>query len=172
MGDSIMKRFTLLAFASIGLAACDATPTPTAPALKTAPTGAPSFAKLFNERIPLSGTLFNSCAPQEFVAFEGVFHLLITGEQTPTGIDEKIHVNLQSFSGVGLSSGDRYSIQQNEHTDFSFSFVPPFPSEQETDFLFRMIRQGSDDNLWVRVTFRVSSSGGFEIIRNEFECRG
>lgn len=168
-----MKRFTLLAFASIGLAACDAPPTPTEPALKSAPTGAPSFAKLQNDRFVLSGLIFNSCPPQEVVAYEGVFHLLITGETTPEGGDIKVHVNLQSFSGVGLTSGDRYSIQQIEHTDFSFSNTPPFPFEQETDFMFRMIRQGSDDNLWVRQTFRFTfPPGEFELIRNETECRG
>ena len=164
-----MKRFALFSLAFIGLAACD-TPSAPTPMLNAGPPDV-SFAKLVNERIPLSGTLFHSCAPFDVVAYEGLLHLLITGEQGPTGSDLKLHTNLQSFEGIG-ASGDRYSIQQNEKTDFSFT-LPSGAFEQETDFRFRMIRQGSDDNLWVRVTFRVSSPPfQFEIIRNEVECRG
>lgn len=170
-----MKRFALFASAFIWLAACDtpSAPTPQTPALKTVPAGGPSFAKIFNEKIPIDQLLFNPCPPEELVQISGFLHLLVTGEQTPAGSDLKIHVNLQGISGVGLTSGDRYSIQQNEHTDLQFSNVPPFPFQQETDFRFRIVRQGSDDNLWFRQTVRFSFPPfEFEIIRNEFECRG
>jgi hypothetical protein len=162
-----MKRLAFFSFAFAWLAACD---TASAPTSQVSSFDAPSFAKISNDKFPVSGTLFNSCPPQELVEFEGFFHFLVTGEETPTSSDIKIHVNLQGVSGVGLTSGDRYSIAQNEKTDIEFT---PTTSEQETDFRFRLIRQGSDDNLWVRQTFRFTfPPGTFELIRNETECRG
>lgn len=174
-GDNTMKRFALFAFAFIWLAACDtpSAPTPPTPTLKMVPVGAPSSAKLSNEKFYISFTAFNPCPPTELVAVEGWYHYLVTGEQTPAGSDIKIHLNTQGIEGVGLTSGDRYQFIQNQKSDFEFSNVPPFPFEQEFDFRYQLIRQGSDDNLWIRQTTRFSYPPyEFEIIRNEFECRG
>lgn len=170
-----MKRFALLAFAFTWLAACDSpsAPTPQTPALKTAPVGAPSFAKIANYTYDISGGVYNPCPPAELVLVQGSIHFLITGEQTPAGSDVKVHLNTQGIEGVGLTSGDRYQWILNEKYDFEFSNVPPFPFEQEFEYRYRLIRQGSDDNLWVRQTVRYSYPPfEFEIIRNEFECRG
>lgn len=166
-----MKRFTLLAFAFIGLAACDAPPTPTEPALKAAPTGAPSFAKVANVKQDISGTLFNSCPPAEAVAFQGSIHIVVTEQAKATSTTLRFHFNTQGISGLGLVTGDRYSIQENFKETDVFSPDGVLVSF-EFDDRFRMVRQGSNDNLWLRVTVRFTPPDNFEIIRNELECRG
>ena len=171
-----MKRFALLAFAFTLLAACE-TPSAPTPPTATLPeiSVAASSVKLFNDKFGVSFIVSNPCPPAEDVAFGGSIHILSTGAVTPTSSDTKFHYNTQGIEGVGLSSGDRYLYIQNEKTDSEFSFVYPFPFEQENDVRFRLIRQGSDDNLWIRHTFRFSYSPPlfeFEIIREEIECRG
>lgn len=164
-----MKRLALFTFAFIGMSACES---PSAPEPTQLSAEAPTYAMLRNDKIDVSGILFNRCAPSEFVRYTGSLHVVVTGEQTPTSSDVKFHVNTQGVEGIGLTSGDRYSIIQNVKEEFQFSF-PPFRFEREVDFRFRMIRQGSDDNLWVRQTFRVSSPPfRLELIRSEIECRG
>jgi len=165
-----MKRFALFAFAFILLVACDTPSAPTLqrPSLQATP---PSFTKISNDKFDISGTITNPCPPAEEVAYQGSIHLLITGEETPTSSDLRAHINTQGISGVGLTSGDRYSILENVKEDF----VSPAPGEYtaEVSVRFRMIRQGSNDNFWVLQVYRVSSSPPYvEIIREETECRG
>ena len=107
-----MKRFALFAFAFIFLVACD---TPSAPTLQrpTLQATPPSFAKISNDKFDISGTITNPCPPAEAVAYQGSIHLLITGEEAPTSSDLRAHINTQGISGVGLTSGDRYSIIEN-----------------------------------------------------------
>jgi len=166
-----MKRFGLFAFAFAGLAACDAPPVPTAPT--TSALQVPihtSSAQILNDKVDISGTVFNDCPPAEPVAYAGSIHVLATGTQTPTNSDLKIHVNTQGISGVGLVTGDRYSVLENASEDFvgsgsSFDAV--------IDIRFRLVRQGSLDNLWIRQTARITSPPlNVEFIRNEAECRG
>jgi hypothetical protein len=163
-----MKRIVLFAFAFAWLAACD---TPSAPTSQPSTIDPPSFAKISNEKFPISGLLFNSCPPEELLAFEGSFHVLVTGETTPTTADLKIHTNTQGIEGIGLTSGDRYSVIQNTKDDFELSADGSF--EEEFDIRFRLIRQGSDDNFWLRVTLRITFPPfEVEVIREEVECRG
>jgi hypothetical protein len=171
-----MKRSALFAFAFAGLAACEtpiSAPTPREPSVSM-----PSFATIFNESFPVSGLAFNSCPPQEFVEFEGRLHVLVTSEETPTEVSFKTHVNAQEIEGVGLTSGDIYRVEDNAKDEVTFTFLPTFSSEQEQDFRFRLIREGPEDNLWFRFTFRSSFDPArippfeFEIIRNDLECRG
>lgn len=169
-----MKRSALFAFAFAGLAACEtpiSAPTPREPSVS-----APSFAKISNESVPVpvSFTEFNPCPPEEeFVAFEGRLHTLVTADETPPDFTVKIHFNAEGLQGVGLASGDMYRVGDNAKDEVSLTFVPTFSSELESDSRFRLIREGSKDNLWLRFTFRFSfPSGEFEIIRYELECRG
>jgi hypothetical protein len=171
MEGNIMKRFALFAFAFAGVAACDAPPVPTAPTTSAlqVPTHM-SSAQVLNDKIDISGTVFNDCPPAEPVAFTGSIHVLATGTLTPTNIDAKVHENTQGISGVGLVTGDRYSVLENVNEDFvaSGSLVNEF-----LDVRLRLVRQGSLDNLWIRQTVRVTSPPfHIEFIRNEIECRG
>lgn len=165
-----MKRLALFAVAFTCLAGCD---TPSAPTLQTPSVDEPSLAQISNEKFPLSGPVFNSCPPTELVAMEGWFHRLTTGGETLAGSDVTIHVNYQGVGGVGLTSGDRYRVIQNDKNTEKFSFLPPFPFEREFNTRFRLIRQGRVDNMYLRQTIRITSPPfQFEIIRSEIECRG
>ena len=138
-----MKRLALLTFAFIGISACES---PSAPEPTQLSAEAPTYAMLRNDKIDISGVLLNRCAPSELVRYTGSIHFLVTGEQTPTSNDIKIHSNTQGVEGIGLTSGERYSIIQNVKQESEFSF-PPLRFEQEVDFRFRMIRQGNQ-TIW------------------------
>jgi hypothetical protein len=169
-----MKRPVLLAVALTCLAACDTPSAPTvqSPALRKIPPG-PSQAMLFHWQNHFSSTVFNPCPPEEWVAIEGTIHVLGTGEpETPTSIDVKVHYNMQGFEGVGLTSGDRYRIIENDKEETWLSF-PPVDFQQTWDHRFRAIREGSNDNFWFRVSGRVSiPPDELVITRDESECRG
>jgi hypothetical protein len=175
-----MKRTALCAFAFIGLAACDtpiSAPTPresslAGPSIPAAQHEEQESGTLLNERHPITGTVSNPCPPAEPVAFEGSVHEVITGEVSPTSIDTKTHVNAQGIQGVGLVTGARYEVPENEKTDFELSFRP-FTIDETIEIRFRLIRQGSLDNFWFRLTERFTFPPfHLEIIRFEVECRG
>ena len=164
-----MKRLALFALALSSLTACESpsAPTPQAPSIR-----APASALLSNAQFSIAGNLFNPCAPSELVAFTGSIHQVVTGEITPTSVDIKIHSNTQGVAGVGLTSGDRYRILQNVNADNDVT-CPPTTGSEEVDVRFRLIRQGSNDNLWRRQTLRFTFNPfSVEVIRNEIECRG
>jgi hypothetical protein len=162
-----MKRLLVFTLTSVWLAACEAPSAPAAPETTTPP----SFGTLFNQRMPISGVVTdNTCAGAEAVAFEGWGHVLTTGQLTPT-VDVKGHINAVA-EGIGLISGDRYILIQNNKGEFVTS-AGGTTIDQEVDIRFRMIREGSDDNFWLRLTFRLTfPPGTMEFIRDEVECRG
>lgn len=166
-----MKRFALFACAFAWVSACDTPPVPTGPT--TTALSVPSKtsdAKISNQSFDISGTILNPCPPAEPVAYSGSIHLLVTGTETPTLIDAKAHINTQGISGVGLVSGDQYNIQENVREDF---VITTSSADEFVDVLFRVVRQGSLDNLWLRQTYRFTfPPSHFEIIRDEMECRG
>ena len=161
-----MKRLLVFTL-TVWLAGCDAPSAPATPETATPP----SFGTLFNDRVPISGVVTdNICAGAEAVAFEGWAHVLRTGQLTPT-TDIKVRLNAVA-EGIGLISGDRYVLIQNNNAEFVTS-AGGSTIDQEVDVRFRMIREGSDDNFWLRLTFRLTfPPGTVEIIRDEVECRG
>lgn len=164
-----MQRLALFALAFSSLTACES---PSAPTPQVPSIGAPSTALIANTKTSITGALFNPCAPSEWVTFAGSIHWKVTGEVTPTSQDIKIHSNTQGIAGVGLTSGDKYNVHQNYKNTIDVT-GPPITGSQEYDIRYRLIRQGSNDNLWLRQTVRVTYNPfSVEVIRNEFECRG
>jgi hypothetical protein len=175
-----MKRIALFAFVLIGLAACDtpiSAPTPQAsrlagPSLSAAQHEEQESGTILNQRIPFANTVFNPCPPAEPVFFQGIMHTVTTGEVSATSIDTTTHINAQGFQGVGLITGARYEVPANERIDLEFSFSP-VTIDETFEIKERLIRQGSLDNFWLRVTFRLTFPPfRFEIISSEVECRG
>jgi hypothetical protein len=82
-----------------------------------------------------------------------------------------VHFNAMGFQSVGLTTGLKYQIQDNEKTFLVFD-VDEAVIGQETDVRFRLNRQGSLDNMWVRSTFRFIAPDEFDVVRAELECRG
>lgn len=164
-----MKHLALFALALCSLAACDS---PSAPVVESPSVGAPSSAMILNDKVNIAGWVYNSCAPAEFVSVAGSVHRVVTGDIGPTGGTLKYHQNMQGVSGTGQLSGDRYNFHSNVKQEYEWT-VAPATSAGEVDVRHRVIRQGSNDNLWIRQTYRWSSPPfTFELIRSEFECRG
>jgi hypothetical protein len=158
-----------LTWVTLTLAALTACETASAPDL---PVTTPSFGQiLLNETFPVAGTLPNPCPPAEEVAFEGKLHVLVKG--TPG--DFTVHTNAASIHGVGLTSGDRYVLKENEksHTVANLDGN----ATQDFNFRFHMVREGSADNFWYRtlIRFTLSPDGeilGAEVLNEEVQCRG
>jgi hypothetical protein len=167
-----MKRLALLAFVVAWLAACE-TP-PSAPTSQTPLIPPPSFATIANERVPLAGSFaINTCPPEEEVQIvSGFLHTVVTGEIGETSEDITIQVNAEDVEGVGLVTGERYTQPANSKEEITITDVPP-TLRQEFDLRYRLIREGSLDNLWVRITFTFTFPPGTEDVRRfEIECRG
>ena len=124
-------------------------------------------------KYPFAFTTFNPCPPMEPVAVEGVVHVNQHGNVEPGSTEFKTHVVLHG-NGVGLLTGSKYVLQQNNKSEFSSSFPPP-RLESSSDFRYRLIRQGSEDDFHAHgsATF-VCDQNGCRVVENEQEraCRG
>jgi hypothetical protein len=166
-----MKRLTLSAFAFAGLAACEAPPS--APTSQTPVIPPPSFSTLADEKVPVAGSFaINTCPPEEEVQIvNGFLHTLVTGEIGETSADYTIHVNAEDIEGVGLVTGARYTQPANETDEITFTAVP-LTSTEDFDLRYRLIREGSLDNLWLRISFTYTFPPGTEVVKRfELECR-
>lgn len=166
-----MKRRAFLTLVLAVTGSCDTLPSGTSPSRLSV--AAPVLSRDVNVRIPVAGNLlFNPCPPEELVAYEGVVHMHSVMEVTETSTYLRLHSNNQRFHGVGLTSGDRYSLPGNQRLEVFTSVAGPV-YEEERDVIFRMLREGSADNLWLRGKMRFKfPPGEVEIIKLEFECRG
>ena len=168
-----MKRLALLAFAFAWLAACETSPS--APTSQTPLIPPPSFATtLLNERVSVAGTFQeNPCPPEEVVdILNGFLHFVVTEEIGPTSSDVTIHVDGEGIEGVGQVTGARYSVPLNEKDETTFTVEPATVSE-EADLRLRLIREGSLDNFWLRITATSTvPPGTVDVKRMEIECRG
>ena len=168
-----MKRLALFAFAFPWLAACEKSPS--APTRQTPSIPPPSFATtIANEKVSVAGTFQdNPCPPEEVVdILNGFLHFVVTGEIGETSEDVTIHVDAEGIEGVGMRTGARYSVPANETDEMTLTDVPP-TFREEYDLRFRLIREGSLDNLWLRITFTSTfPPGTTDVRRMEIECRG
>jgi hypothetical protein len=163
-----MKRFILPTFALAWLFGCE---TPAIAPVAESDSNLPSFLKVHENFSwpPPPEPQVNSCPPQELVQIiKGRMHVNSKVEITPDGTEIiKVHFNAQGFEGVGLTSGDRYRIMDNDKvevviTETSFDLV--------SNDRFRLIREGSEDNLWLRVHLQIID--GEPVSTFEIECRG
>jgi hypothetical protein len=168
-----MKRFAVLAVALASLVSCDVPPS--APEALRTTTAKPQAERFHtNETFDIAGTIANPCPPGELVAYQGRIHLNAKGDYDPAiGQTFTVISNLQNFSGIGLTSGDRYRLQQNYKDEVTMTFSPDFTLDETFAVRFRINRQGSADNLWLRQTIRFTfPPDNIELIRNDMECRG
>jgi len=168
-----MKPLALLPFAFAWLAACE-TP-PSAPTSQTPLIPPPSFATtILNEKVSVAGDFeFNPCPPEEIIdLLNGFLHFVVTEEIGPTSADVTIHVNGEGIEGVGQVTGARYSVPLNEKDETTVT-TEPFTESEEADLRLRLIREGSLDNFWLRVTATSTfPPGTVDVKRMEIECRG
>ena len=114
-----------------------------------------------NFAFPVTIVAFVPCANDgvgEFIQVTGNLHLLTHTVVNQSGITEKLHFQPQGIAGTGVDSGDKYQAtgvtQQITHTSSDpgavliFSFVNNF----------RMIGQGSRNNLLVHQTVHMTTN--------------
>ena len=165
-----MNRLALVALVSPWLIACESTSAPTS---QTPSLPRPSFATVFNERVPVGGSFdFNPCPPEEVVdILDGYFHYVETEDVGPTSQSITIHVNAEGITGVGETTGEGYSVPANSTEDITITDPPP-TFTQRYDLRYRLIRDGSPDNLWLHLSFTFTLPADITDESLEIECRG
>jgi hypothetical protein len=165
-----MKRFAHFTCVLAGLAACE--PPPSAPAPREPIVPQPSFAQVFHQKEDVFDVTFYECTPEELVQFQGLVHTHTEVVETPTSTRLTIHTNSQGLEGVGLTSGDRYSVADADGKNETIEFAS---GSSEGTFVFRrrLIRHGSGDNAWVSFEQKFSFPPlAVEIIKLRVECHG
>lgn len=166
-----MNRLALVALVCPWLVACEKSPS--APTSHTPSLPRPSFATLLNEKVPVAGSFeFNPCPPEEFVDIvDGFLHYVITEQIGPTSQSLTIQINAEGIEGVGVTTGARYSVPANSKEEITITNVPPTLT-QDFDVRFRLLREGSPENFWLRLTTTFTFPPGTEDVRRmEIECR-
>lgn len=162
-----MKRF--LAGAMLLLAACTDS---TGPAARSAlmPPG-PSLDKIVNTRAPQSFSLLNPCNG-EGVSLQGVTHVQLNVTTTRSGNTTIRQQTTSHLSGVGLTSGARYT--STLRSGISDHAQDPFPLVSAFTLSGRMTAQGSAPNFYYRVYVRVvynnSGEPTAEIVKIDTKC--
>lgn len=165
-----MKSLAHFTCVLAGLAACETPPSAPTPLEPMVPR--PSFAQVFHEKEAVFDVTFYECAPEELVQFQGFVHRHTEVLETPTSTRLTFHTNSQGLEGVGLTTGDRYSVAdtdgKSEFVEFSSGSL-----EGTVDFRRRLIRHGSGDNAWVRFKEKFTFPPlAVETIKFQVECRG
>ena len=138
---------------------------------------APTYAEVVvNTRTPLLLAISPSFTPcvSETVLLTGDIHTLVTSETDENGgVHFQFHNQPIGLSGEGSVTGDQYLFagltqrHTSDHTDLPF----------ETTFVnnFRIIRQGSGDNLMVHATLHVTMNANGDVTADvsntSLECR-
>jgi len=122
------------------------------------PTTPAQAAVTTNVSVPVDMSVFVPCAnggAGEVVHLTGDLHTLLTfTDDGAGGFHTSSHFQPQGISGVGLDTGDKYV--GTGVTRSSFDIKPPFPSESTSVNNFRIIGQGSGNNLLIHENFHVT----------------
>jgi hypothetical protein len=119
-----------------------------------------------NVRFPFSGTTTNSCFPGggEQVAVEGVAHIVYRQQNRDEPVDTTL--NFERFEGVGLTSGDRYTVTGT--SAIHHNITEGATSENSVQTL-GLISRGSDENLQFKGYFHVTYNAQGEVTSYRFE---
>lgn len=117
--------------------------------------------------IPIHAIRSADCT-DELVEISGTIHLV---SQTQADGSVVGHFNYQNVNAVGLTSGTIYSVAAVDN----FFLSAPFPSSINSVRQFRLISQGSDDNLLVNALYHITVDANGEVTSEidslESECR-
>jgi hypothetical protein len=143
-----------------------------AAALTALPAAQPAVVE--NDRIPFALIVFVPCAADgagEDVLVEGTLHVLITETSNANHLSFKVHFQPQGATGTGLTTGDTYHSTgvTQEHLTLGPGVTDTFVNN------FRIIGEGSDNNLLVQQVFHLTINANGEltadVIRESVECR-
>src|SRR5918999_739679 len=105
--------------------------------------------------IPLDGIRSGDCTGED-VQLSGTIHLV---SQTQPDGSVVGHFNYQNVSGVGLTSDTTYRAS----TVDTVRLEAPFPSDIHSVGSFRLIGQGTNDNLLVNALFHITVDANGEV---------
>ena len=129
-----------------------------------------------NERIPINFTVNNPCPPAaELIAFEGWLHIAAESRSVPSQAG-KVHVNLQSIRGTGLTSGLTYSGMATGNAEADITF-PPFVLDAQVPVRARIVSHGAnpDADIDLLIALHREPTGDILVIGDlslDVVCRG
>jgi hypothetical protein len=133
----------------------------------------PASATTQQQIVPFEGFFVNSCAGDESIAFDGYLHFVLRVDTDATGAFHIISTaNGQHLSGVGVTSGKRYSIPAAGHSSV---YIPQGSFVATDTQTFKLVSQGNLDNFSLRITMHFTVVDGVvksEVIRTETDCQG
>ena len=141
----------------LALAACDQSLVPSAPTRHLAITAASDAAgdasttTKINQTVDVAGTLDSPCTG-EVIAFDGSAHIAMTLDESDAGVTLNYHLNTQNISGVGLTSGVKYNLNQVMNEAASALFIPTSQSGDVTVH-YRIISQTGLDNFLADIVY-------------------
>jgi hypothetical protein len=106
-------------------------------------------------KIPLDSIRSNDCTGEQ-VELSGTIHLVSQQQSDGSVVG---HFNYQNVSGVGLTSGTTYRAS----TVDTVRLEAPFPSDIHSVGSFRLIGQGTNDNLLVNALFHITVDANGEV---------
>jgi hypothetical protein len=127
---------------------------------------------VFNEKVPIEGTLLNLCTEEE-VLLEGFAHILVKQDEQADGSIVTTTRTTFQVKGVGLVSGNRYVANE---TDRSTAVTPPGGTTTEViEAFLRFISLGKLPNELLRNTITITITPAGEVVVDEdfeFDCKG
>ncbi len=111
----------------------------------------------------------------EFVAFTGTIHDILHYSVNDNHALIDTFSNYQGFSGVGLTSGDRYRLTGGGHSLLSFDVNDGAPEADNFITTYNVIGQGQAPNLIFRDTshFTMNANGEVTVVHSNFviQCK-
>lgn len=115
----------------------------------------PAWAAATSTDIPLHAIRSNDCTGEQ-VELSGTIHL-VSHQQSDGSVVG--HFNYQGVSGVGLTSGTTYRVSAVDH----LRLQAPFPSDITSVRSFRLIGQGTEENLLVDALLHITVDANGEV---------
>jgi len=122
-----------------------------------------------NEKIPIDSYIWNEAAG-ELVHITGCGHSLTTTTADKNGgFHVHMHVNAQGYSGIGLTSGDKYQV--TGATDMVMNFRPPFPSEQSGVAIMNVVGPGRGNNMQMYMHMHITVNANGDVTAEVYTIR-
>ena len=124
-----------------------------------------------NYVMPLNEVIFNDCTGEE-VALEGAIHVQYRAHELPNGFRAEATSSYRHVRGIGLESGDHYTLVGTDKSQVDFR--APFPSRSLFNLKVLVLRRGGGHAFFrLQVRFTANAKGRItsEVERLTVTCR-
>ncbi len=173
-----MRRLLLVAGAAVLVAACEnASPLQPAPLPAFSASESSQAPEREHYQVDREFTTENPCNG-ETVLVSGRMHFIRTTDREEGSVSSRYHVNSINLSGVGLTTGDRYTYVEIQNHDATFAVPtrPPFfPINGDVISTFRVISRSGTANYLMHTVYDYGKdeNGPYWNERVTYrECRG